>query len=134
MGMNSKRILTISITLVLLALAIWAFPWRPSTPAQSTPISPTKTPFAPFILHIPEKALWQNYLHVSAETTAGATCRLTYVPPMGKTQEMDTTADESGLCKWRWKISEEEGKGPGRLIFTINGNSETHFIEVRRSF
>jgi hypothetical protein len=53
---------------------------------------------------------------------------------MGKTQEMDTVANENGLCEWRWKISEEEGKGPGRLIFTINGTSETHFIEVRRSF
>jgi hypothetical protein len=119
---------------MLIVLTACASTLETSTPVQSAPIYFTETPIAPFILHIPEKALWQNYLHVSAETTAGAACRLTYVPPMGKTQEMDTTADESGLCKWRWKISEEEGKGPGRLIFTINGNSETHFIEIRRSF
>ncbi|MBL8078974.1 MAG: hypothetical protein JNM55_13500 [Anaerolineales bacterium] len=85
-------------------------------------------------MHIPEKALWNNYLHISAETSAGTSCRLTYIPPMGTTHEMDTIADESGLCSWRFKISEEEGKGPGRLIFTINGTSETHFIEIRRSF
>jgi hypothetical protein len=105
-----------------------------STPVQSTPAYSTETPFAPFTLNIPDKALWNNYLIISAETTAGTTCRLIYVPPMGTTQEMDTTADENGLCSWRWKISDQEGKGPGRLIFTIDGRSETHFIEIRRSF
>jgi hypothetical protein len=122
-------------TLLFWTILIWiVLAACTSTPVPSAPPRPTKTPFAPFTLHIPEKALWNNYLHISAETSAGSTCRLTYVPPMGITQEMDTTADENGVCSWRWKISDQEGKGPGRLIFTINGNSETHFIEIRRSF
>ena len=122
------------LTLVMTVLVLWGCSSGRSTPIQATPIYPTETPLPPFILHIPEKALWNNYLNISAETSAGTSCRLTYVPPMGTTQEMDTIADESGLCTWRFKISEEEGKGPGRLIFTINGTSETHFIEIRRSF
>lgn len=126
---NSRCTLLISLILMLIVLTACT-----STPVPSTQTLPTETPFAPFILHIPEKALWNNYLHVSAETAAGTACRLTYVPPMGTTQEMDTTADEDGLCSWRWKISDQEGKGPGRLIFTIDGHSETHFIEIRRSF
>jgi hypothetical protein len=47
---------------------------------------------------------------------------------------MDTTADTSGLCEWRWKIDVAQGKGAGRLIFTINGVSETHFMEIRSNF
>jgi hypothetical protein len=47
---------------------------------------------------------------------------------------MDITADSDGLCKWQWKIEEADGKGSGRLIFTIDGVSETHFIEVRSAF
>jgi hypothetical protein len=127
---------TLLISLILMSIILAACTTTRGTYTHVSPTqpSPTKTPFAPFVLHIPEKALWQNYLHVSAETTAGTACRLTYVPPMGETQQMDTTADKDGLCKWRWKISEDEGKGPGRLIFTIDGNSETHFIEIRRSF
>jgi hypothetical protein len=131
---NSRGALLIALFLILIVLTACAPTLETPTPVQSTPVHPTETPFAPFTLHIPDKALWNNYLHISAETVAGATCRLTYVPPMGTTQEMDTTADESGLCSWRWKISDQEGKGPGRLIFTIDGHSETHFIEIRRSF
>jgi hypothetical protein len=117
-----------------MVLVTWGFLSGRSTPVQPTQIPATETPLPPFVLHIPEKALWKNYLQVSAETSAGTSCRLTYVPPMGTTKQMDTKADENGLCTWRWKISEEEGKGPARLIFTINGTSETHFIEIRRSF
>lgn len=131
---RSKRPLLVSLALIFVSLLAWAITLGQSKPAQLIPVPATETPIPPFILYIPDKALWKNYLQVSAETSAGTLCRLTYVPPMGTTQEMDTIADESGLCTWRFKISEEEGKGPGRLIFTINGTSETHFIEIRRSF
>lgn len=129
-----KKNLVVLTSLILLILTACELTLATPTLVEPTPIVPTETPFPAFILHIPEKALWKNYLHVSAEVPPGTTCRLTYVSPMGKTQEMDTVADENGLCKWRWKISEDEGKGPGRLIFTIDGHSETHFIEIRRSF
>lgn len=131
---SSKRILIISVVLIFVVLITSTIMQDRSQPVQSTSIPPSETPTISFTLHIPDKALWKNYLHVSAETSAGTTCRLTYIPPMGTTQVMNTTADENGLCSWRWKISEEEGKGPGRLIFTIDGISETHFIEIRRSF
>jgi hypothetical protein len=95
-------------------------------PSTSTPVS--------FNLNIPQKALWRNYLVVSAEVTDGAGCRLTYIPPSGNKKVMDVTANSSGLCEWQWKIEEADGKGNARLIFTIDGVSETHFIEVRSSF
>ena len=132
---DSKRALIISLVLIFIVLGSWkSISTGQSEPVQVTAIIPTETSLPPFVVHIPDKALWKNYLNVSAEAPAGTPCRLTYVPPMGTTQEMDTTADESGLCSWRWKISEEEGKGHARLIFTIDGHSETHFIDIRRSF
>jgi len=131
---RNKTILGVTLTLMFIALIAWGSLLGRSKPAQSTKIPPTETPLVSFSVHIPEKALWKNYLNVSAEAATGTSCRLTYVPPMGTTQQMDTTAAENGLCAWRFKISAEEGKGPGRLIFTINGTSETHFIEVRSNF
>jgi hypothetical protein len=132
---RSKRKLFTLLILIFVALsACQSMQQGQLTPAHTMEILPTGTLFPSFIVHIPDKALWKNYLNVSVESPTGTPCRLTYVPPMGTTQEMDTTADENGLCSWRWKISEEEGKGPGRLIFTIDGHSETHFIEIRRSF
>jgi len=87
----------------------------------------------PFLLDIPQKTFFNNYLIVSAQTIPGASCELLYVPPSGAEQNMDTIADDNGQCTWKWKITESDGKGSGRLIFTINGKSETHFIEIRSS-
>ena len=94
----------------------------------------TGTPETSFTVDIPQKALWNNYFHVSAQAPQGTTCDLLYVPPKGQSQEMSSVADEDGQCTWRWKIEESQGKGNGRLIITINGKSETHFFEIRRSF
>lgn len=89
---------------------------------------------AEYKVTIPDKALIKNYLTVLLETTPGTICRLTFVPPSGDVREMETTADTNGLCEWRWKIEESDGKGHGRLIFTVNGVSDTHFIDIRSSF
>jgi hypothetical protein len=131
---SSKGRLGISLSLILIALAAWGLTLMKPGSAQLTQIIPTKTSLPPFKVNIPDKALWRNYLHVSVEVPAGTSCRLTYIAPMGATQLLDETADESGLCQWRLKISEEEGKGHSRLIFTIDGISETHFIDVRPNF
>jgi hypothetical protein len=107
----------------------------PFQPATSTPPStPTVSPKKNLAVTVPQKALWRNYVEVSAEATPGTSCELIYVPPLGKTHQTATTADASGLCTWTWKIDETEGKGNGRLIFTIDGISETHFIEIRSAF
>ena len=71
---------------------------------------------------------------VSVGASPRTNCRLTYVPPSGEVQVMDIMADINGLCEWRWKIEEAQGKGSGRLIFTIDGISETHFMEIRSAF
>jgi hypothetical protein len=59
---------------------------------------------------------------------------LSYITPAGTISETDglglTTADSDGICSWIWKIGEAKKKGAGRVIVTINGVSETHFIEV----
>jgi hypothetical protein len=131
---SSKGKLIISLLLIFLALTVWGTILMKPMPTQLTQIVPSETSFPPFKVNIPDKALWRNYLHVSVEAPTGTSCRLTYIAPMGATQLLDETANESGLCEWRLKISEEEGKGHSRLIFTINGVSETHFIDVRDSF
>jgi hypothetical protein len=120
----------------VIALLATAIPPREKTaPHPSNTIihlSATSTPG--FAVNIPQKALLENYLTVSAEAAPGTDCRLTFIAPSGETQEMDTIADEGGLCEWRWKLTAAVGKGDGRLIFTINGLSDTHFIQIFASF
>jgi hypothetical protein len=120
--------LTIFVAFVILVVS--QFPARSPLPAST----PTAIPGKGFVVSIPQKALFKNYVTVSAEATKGTSCELTYIPPSGDISVMDTIANESGICSWRWKIDETKGKGMGRLIFTIGGMSETHFIEIRSSF
>jgi hypothetical protein len=129
---SSKKFLAVFPILMLIALA--ACEPMQSVTVQITEVIPTGTALPPFKINIPDKALWRNYLNLSLEAPAGTTCMLTYIAPMGATQQIDAIADENGLCQWRLKISEDEGKGHSRLIFTVNGISETHFIDVRPNF
>ena len=96
--------------------------------------TPTVPPETGFMLDIPQKALLKNYVVVSAQTTPGTICELVFIPPSGEIQKMEAVADGDGKCIWRWKLDESLGKGHGRLIFTIDGKSETHFIEIRSNF
>jgi hypothetical protein len=126
------------ITIIaLLAVAFfgflaWMFPRGQLN--SSPPVISKVTPNKPMVLTIPQKALWENYVTVSAKSSPGTVCKLIYVPPADKALQMDTTANSHGLCEWKWKIEKTQGKGNGRLIFTIEGISETHFIEVRSAF
>lgn len=96
---------------------------------------PTATENTPnFNVQIPDKALLKNYLVVSLEADPGMDCELTYIAPKGQKLHMVETADENGICEWRWKLEESDGRGHGRLIFTLNGVSETHFIDIRPGF
>ena len=105
---------------------------------ESVPVEfqrqPTTTPAPHFTVNIPQKALLKNYVTVSVEALEGTACELTFVPASGETQVMDTTANSDGLCEWRWKLEESYGKGHARLIFTINGVSDTHFLEILSAF
>jgi hypothetical protein len=130
---KNKKIITIAIIVFLLV----GFAWVISQVQRNIPqpaSTPTATPDASFIVHIPQKALWKNYVTVAMEAPAGTSCRLTYIAPSGATRQTDTTAKVNGLCEWRWKIEEAEGKGHGRLIFTIGEFSQTHFLEILSSF
>ncbi|HND47759.1 MAG TPA: hypothetical protein PLL95_04325 [Anaerolineales bacterium] len=97
-----------------------------------TPVATENVPT--FNVQIPDKALLKNYLVVSLETEPNTTCELTYIAPKGQKLHMIETADKNGICEWRWKLEESDGRGHGRLIFTINGVSETHFIDIRPGF
>jgi len=96
--------------------------------------APTVQSSKRFAVNIPQKALFRNYVAISIEVAPGTLCDLTYISPSGDMSQMSTTANASGLCSWRWKVDETKGKGAGRLVFTIDGVSETHFIEIRSSF
>ena len=97
-------------------------------------VTPSVAPAADFVVDIPQKALLKNYVVISAQTAPGTNCELVFIPPSGEIQKMDAEADDNGRCVWRWKLEESLGKGHGRLIFTIGGKSETHFIEIRSNF
>ena len=132
MRKNSKVliVLLLTIPIAFVFLIVLQYQARASLPLST----PTATPEKHFVVNIPQKALYKNYVTASVEATPGTSCELTYIPPSGDTSIMETTTNDSGNCSWRWKIDEAKGKGMGRLIFTIEGVSETHFIEIRRSF
>ena len=96
--------------------------------------APTAQSSKRFAVNIPQKALFRNYVAISIEAAPGTLCDLTYISPSGDMSQMSTTANASGLCSWRWKVDDTKGEGTGRLVFTIDGVSETHFIEIRSSF
>jgi hypothetical protein len=133
---SAKNVFKILITLLVIAVSILVIQAASREKYSTTQamIIATNTSETGLILEIPQKALWRNYVRVSAETKPGSLCELLYVPPSGVMQEFSSVADENGKCAWKWKIEEKDGKGNGRLIFTIDGKSETHFIEIRRSF
>ena len=130
---STWKILITLLLLIFVTFSAWAVLRGQSHPAQPQN-TPTVTPNPDFVLNIPQKALMKNYVTVSAEAPPGTKCELIYVPPSGATHQTDTTADASGLCVWKWKVEESEGKGDGRLIFTIGDISETHFIQIFSNF
>jgi hypothetical protein len=130
--MNPKMNFFITLFVVLL-FALPACMNLPPSPLPNTPtpiVIPTKT----LVVHIPDKALLKNYVEVSVEAPAGTSCDLLYITPSGKDQKTTTTANSGGLCVWKWQLQESDGKGKGRLIFMVNGVSETHFLEIRSAF
>jgi hypothetical protein len=116
----------------------WAVLRKQPTPPQPVPSKPPNTavavPTKSFVVNLPDKALLRNYVEVSVHANPGTTCKLTYIPPAGQTRQTTAIADANGLCVWKWQIDASDGKGNARLIFTINGISETHFLEMRSSF
>jgi len=134
MRSNIKYLGIVFFALTLIAMLLWLIRAEQRF-IQQVPTTPTPLiEEASFQLEIPPKALWRNYVTVSAEATPGTTCELILVTPSGQTLQMDSQADATGTCTWRWKVEEAYGKGNGRLIFTIDGKSETRFIEIRSSF
>jgi len=136
MSLNRKipKILIALLFIVFVAFLAW-MALRGQTNSSKPPSTFTVVPTNPrFVVKIPEKALLKNYVTVSVEAAPGTKCRLTFVPPSGGVQTTDKIADKNGLCEWRWKLEESQGKGYGRLIFTINGISETHFLEIHSAF
>ena len=127
-----KKLIILLFTILLIFVPQIAFPSQ-SVPANITGAITASTS-TDFVLEIPQKALFRNTVTVSAQAKPGIPCELTYIPPSGKTSIMKTIATEDGKCTWKWIIDETQGKGNGRLIFTIEGISETHFIEIRSSF
>jgi hypothetical protein len=125
--------LLIITLMTFVAFGSWFILQKPSDLSQPSEM-PTAVPKIDLITHIPQKALWKNYVTVSVEATPGTICELIYVSPSGATQQTEITADASGLCLWKWKVDETQGRGAGRLIFTVEGISETHFMEIRSSF
>jgi hypothetical protein len=122
-----RKIITWLLRLLAILLVIWVFELLFQPQIESN--------HDDFRVIIPQKALFRNYLEVSVEAQPGTSCELIYISPSGEIHYMDTiTADTTGLCTWKWKVDETKGKGAGRLIFTIGGINETHFIEIRSSF
>jgi hypothetical protein len=130
--MNPK----LKVFIVLFVVVLFALPACMNLPASPLPNTPTPiaVPTKSLVVHIPDKALLRNYVEVSVEAPAGTSCDLLYIPPSGKTQKTNTTANADGLCVWKWQLQESDGKGKGRLIFMVNGVSETHFLEIRSAF
>jgi hypothetical protein len=130
---KTQTTLIVLFTITLVTFLAWACLRRQANPHQP-PVTPTATINKSLVVDIPQKALWKNYVTVSAEAKPGAICKLIYIPPSGETLQMDVTANSGGLCEWRWIIDETQGKGSSRLILIIDGISETHFMEIWPAF
>ena len=130
---NIPRVLTV-ILFIVLVIFFAQIVLREKITLSKLLGAPTAVPEWGFVVDIPQKALLKNYVVVSVHTSPNTRCELLFVPPSGETKKMDAIADNEGQCVWRWKIEESQGKGSGRLIFTVDGKSETHFIEIRSSF
>ncbi|GEM_PF-1062168 len=138
MDTKSKKILGL-ISIISIVLVFYIFFPGLSTRNSVTEIntlSPTLTltPQANFEVTIPSKGLLKNYVTVSVKAEAGTSCNLIFIPASGEMLNMDTIADENGDCVWRWKLEESYKKGTARLIFTINGISDTRFLQILESF
>jgi hypothetical protein len=131
--MNIKKVVLIFIGSILLLLFIF-WPSSPtSNPIQVTPpASPTPRP--KFEVTLPSKGLLKNYVTVSVKAETGTSCNLIFIPASGDMLDMDTIANEKGECIWRWKLEESYKKGTARLIFTINGISDTRFLQILENF
>ncbi len=129
--MKKTRIFLSAGLLIILSIFLFQNIERTSS---TPPSEPTLSPYADFNVHIPQKALLKNYINVAVEAEPGTECTLTYVPPMGESMQMETTAKSNGLCEWRWQIKESDTQGHARLIFTINGLSDTHFLQIFNEF
>lgn len=129
---NAKALTIIFFTSVFAFSLIWVNQTKPNTPI----IPPTSTPTTPpnFEVTIPSKALLKNYVIVSVKAETGTRCNLIFIPASGEMLNMDTIADENGECVWRWKLQESYKKGTARLIFTINGVSQTRFLQILENF
>lgn len=126
-----------TLTIILLAsVFVFSLIWINQTKLNTITIPPTSTPTPPpnFEVTIPSKGLLKNYVTVSVKAETGTSCNLIFIPASGEMLNMDTIADENGECVWRWKLEESYGKGSARLIFTINGMSQTHFLQILESF
>jgi hypothetical protein len=132
MSSTQKTLLTL-LALSFVTFSAWVV-LRGQSNSFQPPSTPTVISDAGFVVNIPQKALIKNYVTVSAKASLGTNCKLTYIPPSGNVYQTHTIVDASGLCTWKWKVEESDGKGNGRLIFTIGNSSETHFIEIRSSF
>jgi hypothetical protein len=69
---------------------------------------------------------------VQIQTSAGATCFLSYTTPAGTDSTAKglgvTTADGNGVCSWTWEIGSSTKSGTGRLAITVDG--KTQFLDI----
>jgi hypothetical protein len=129
---NAKALTIIFLTSLFTFSLIFINQTKPNT--TTIPPSPTTTSEPKFEVTIPSKALLKNYVTVSVKAETGTSCNLIFIPASGETLDMNTIANENGECVWRWKLEESYKKGTARLIFTINGISQTHFLQILESF
>jgi len=134
MDRKSKKILGL-ISIISIILLFYIF--SPNLPTRSLieeTITPSPTLEPKFEVTIPSKGLLKNYVTVSVKAETGTSCNLIFIPASGEMLDLDTIADENGDCVWRWKLEESYKKGTARLIFTINGISDTRFLQILENF
>src|SRR5262245_525900 len=131
---KKKNLGLLFIVMVLLALSFILPTQYTEKESKIATATPSFTVEPHFEVTIPSKALLKNYVVVSVKATAGTSCNLIFIPASGEMINMDTIADESGECMWKWKLEESYGRGHARLIFTIDGTSETHFLQILPEF
>lgn len=139
MDIKNRKIFGFIFIIIILIVAFSIFNFNLTTRKMArgtnTPTTiPSSTPAPKFEVTIPSKGLLKNYVTVSVKAETGTSCNLIFIPASGETLDMNAVADENGDCVWRWKLEESFEMGTARLIFTINGISDTRFLQILESF
>jgi len=106
-----------------------------STATQEIAATATSAPAGITLVSVTSPISKGSNASLVIQTTAGASCSLSYTTPKGNTSTAAglgaTTAGSDGHCGWSWKISTSTDPGTGKLFVSANGAHASFDIVIQ---